>query len=58
VGDKRALRRGESGGDAGRREKSYMTADTGDLGVTLLEDIYERRLPFISKISHRHTQGH
>jgi hypothetical protein len=53
VGDKRGLRRGESGGDAGRREKSYMTADTGDFGVIFVEDIYERRLPFISKTSKR-----
>jgi hypothetical protein len=28
-----------------------MTADTGDLGVTLLDDMYERRLPVISQIS-------
>jgi hypothetical protein len=39
AGDKRALRRGESGGEEGRREKSYMTLDTGDLAVALPEEM-------------------
>lgn len=45
MGDFNALRRGESGGDAGRREKSYITWDTGDLGFAFPEDMRDRILP-------------
>jgi len=41
----KALRRGESGGDAGRREKSYITWETGDLEVALPADIRDRMFP-------------
>ena len=40
-----ALRRGESGGDDGRREKSYMTFETGDFAVAFSEDMYESKFP-------------
>ena len=44
-GDNNGLRRGESGGDAGRREKSYMTADTGDFVVAFPDDMYDNTFP-------------
>jgi hypothetical protein len=44
-GDRRGLRRGESGGVCGRREKSYIKVETGDLAVSLPEEMYDSTLP-------------
>jgi hypothetical protein len=44
-GETRGLRRGESGGVCGRREKSYIRVETGDLAVALPEEMYDKTLP-------------